>query len=289
MDSDSARVKSLWVGIGVRTRAESPRSRRRPPRPRARSPAAPAVLARPGPVGGVELVLFDMDDTVFDHAYSVRVGLAALRRVHPFLASPSLDALVARYQLLLDEVHPSVLAGRITHDEARLERMSRLSAWTGGAVDRAQAAEMSAAYRAAYQRGRRPVPGVVEVLARLGPVARLGIVSNNQRREQQDKLEALGMNDRFDFVLTSEEARVEKPDPRIYRMALRRGRAHAERSVMVGDSWAWDVVGARAAGLRAVWLNRSHLAVPEPLGVPVLRSFRPPPSAIRAILQSPPI
>jgi putative hydrolase of the HAD superfamily len=72
----------------------------------------------------------------------------------------------------------------------------------------------------------------------------------------------------------SEEAGVSKPDPRIFEMALERANARAGEAVMVGDSWANDVEGARAAGIRAVWFNRDGRLAPDP-AVPVLRSLAP--------------
>jgi putative hydrolase of the HAD superfamily len=56
---------------------------------------------------------------------------------------------------------------------------------------------------------------------------------------------------------------------------------------MVGDSWAADVAGARAAGVRAVWFNRHALPRPEPAkDVGELRSLEPVDDALRTIFGS---
>jgi putative hydrolase of the HAD superfamily len=48
---------------------------------------------------------------------------------------------------------------------------------------------------------------------------------------------------------------VEKPDPRIFRMALERMGIEPEDAVYVGDVYEIDVVGARAAGMRAYLID----------------------------------
>ena len=52
---------------------------------------------------------------------------------------------------------------------------------------------------------------------------------------------------------------VEKPDPRLFRIALDRAAARPESTIHVGDLYQVDVVGARAAGLRAVLLDETNL------------------------------
>ena len=53
----------------------------------------------------------------------------------------------------------------------------------------------------------------------------------------------------FDAVLDSHEWGVEKPDPRLFEVALRESGAAKERTVHVGDLYHVDVAGARRAGL----------------------------------------
>lgn len=80
---------------------------------------------------------------------------------------------------------------------------------------------------------------------------KLGVVSNSDGRVE-DALRVAGLRDCFDVVIDSAEAGVEKPDPRIFHLALGRlGVAPAE-ALHVGDVYDVDVVGARAAGIEAV-------------------------------------
>ena len=69
-------------------------------------------------------------------------------------------------------------------------------------------------------------------------------------------LRATGLDEQFDLVVNSSEERIAKPDPRIFRIALDRLGVHAEESVHVGDLYHFDVLGARAVGIRPVLIDR---------------------------------
>jgi HAD superfamily hydrolase (TIGR01509 family) len=65
----------------------------------------------------------------------------------------------------------------------------------------------------------------------------------------------LGFVDRLDFVIDSAEEGVEKPDPRIFEIALGRAGVAPEEAAYIGDLYSIDVLGARRVGLRAVLLD----------------------------------
>ncbi len=95
----------------------------------------------------------------------------------------------------------------------------------------------------------RPFPGLHEVLGELqGREYRLHVLSNNSSILPL-QLDLIGTSDYFDTVSWSEEMGVEKPDPRIFQMALERIGAAAEDTVYVGDSFEADVLGAEGAGI----------------------------------------
>lgn len=87
---------------------------------------------------------------------------------------------------------------------------------------------------------------------------KLTVVSNANGRLRLlfDRLE---LTPHVDCLLDSCEEGVEKPDPRLFEIALERSGAKAETTVHVGDIYQVDVVGARAAGIRAVLLDAAGL------------------------------
>jgi putative hydrolase of the HAD superfamily len=99
------------------------------------------------------------------------------------------------------------------------------------------------------------LPGVRESLVRFRRAGlRLAVVSNANGTVRA-LFERLGLLGSFDAVLDSTIEGVEKPDPRLFLLALARLGAEPAGALHVGDLYHVDVVGARAAGLRAVLLD----------------------------------
>jgi putative hydrolase of the HAD superfamily len=100
----------------------------------------------------------------------------------------------------------------------------------------------------------------------------VAIVSNSEGM-LEPLFAKLGILRHFDAVLDSGKLGVEKPDPRIFEAALARFGVPASRSLHLGDTYATDVLGARAAGLRTALIDPHghyegrHPDVPRVAGV----------------------
>ncbi|MGA8542284.1 MAG: HAD family hydrolase [Thermoplasmata archaeon] len=223
---------------------------------------------------GPKVVLFDMDDTLFDHSMTCRAALGRMRREHPFLRSRSVDDLTREYLRLLGANFAEVALGRRSKESARSERFVSLAFWCGHPIEDPAGSALSQQYRSLYQELRRPVSGAPEFLRRIEGRTQIAVVTNNTVAEQTEKLDFLGLQRAVHLLVTSEEVGVAKPDPGIFRAALERARAAPDQAVMVGDVWASDIVGARAAGIRSIWFNRFRLPRPEECSVPEFASFR---------------
>jgi HAD superfamily hydrolase (TIGR01549 family) len=101
-------------------------------------------------------------------------------------------------------------------------------------------------------------PGAVDALNRLRRACQLVVVSNSNGRVRRI-LRRTGLEPHVDLVLDSHEEGVEKPDPRIFDIALERSRADRSTTIHCGDIYHIDVAGARAAGLQAVLLDSANL------------------------------
>jgi putative hydrolase of the HAD superfamily len=77
----------------------------------------------------------------------------------------------------------------------------------------------------------------------------MAAVTNGVKFVQEKRSRKLRLDRFFDFVLTSEEAGVEKPDPHIFWMALERMKLKKEEVLYVGDDLSSDLKGARNTGI----------------------------------------
>jgi putative hydrolase of the HAD superfamily len=98
----------------------------------------------------------------------------------------------------------------------------------------------------------------------------VGVISNSNRHRARSR--PLGLARHLDFVIDSFEVGVEKPDMRIFELALERAGVEPHQAAYVGDLYSVDVRGARAAGLQGIlldpgghWGARDCPRVPGPL------------------------
>jgi len=85
------------------------------------------------------------------------------------------------------------------------------------------------------------------------------IVLSNANGTVRQRFERLGMSRWFSQIIDSGEEGIEKPDPRFFALGLERARAKRESTLHVGDLFFVDVLGARAAGIRSVLIDRGRL------------------------------
>jgi 2-haloalkanoic acid dehalogenase type II len=97
------------------------------------------------------------------------------------------------------------------------------------------------------------------ILAVLSSKYRVGLLTNADNYIIRQNILQNGF--KFDFVFTSEDAKANKPDRRIFELAQQKLCITPDRMVMVGDSLFDDISGALAQGMRCIWVNRDN----EPL------------------------
>lgn len=101
----------------------------------------------------------------------------------------------------------------------------------------------------------RLIPGAIELLEYLRPHYKMYILSNGFREVQSLKLENSGLAPYFERLILSEDAQVQKPHPGIFDYALRETGAVREESLMIGDSWDADILGAHDSAIDQIWFN----------------------------------
>ena len=100
---------------------------------------------------------------------------------------------------------------------------------------------------------------VLPALDRLRSLGLRLVVVSNVNGTLALLFDRLGLTNRIDLLVDSHREGVEKPDPRLFQRALQRAGAEAHSTVHLGDIFHVDVVGARAAGIRAVLLDAANL------------------------------
>ena len=181
-----------------------------------------------------------------------------------------------------DRHHTAWREGRVGLAEHRRARLREFLPLLGRPVGDDAALDVQftdgflAHYRAAW-RGYDDVEVAVAAVEASGlPVA---VLTNGTVVQQNAKVEVLGLTGRVGPVVTAEELGLAKPRPEAYLTVCRRLDVDPAAVLHVGDDHALDVLGARAAGLRAVHLDRTGT---DPAGEPArITSLRELPALLR--------
>ena len=216
---------------------------------------------------GVRAVLLDVDDTIVDTREAMVVaGTEAAGAIWPHRPGGDHRAMAQRYYDDPERWFPRYASGDVAFDAMRAGRLAEVASAFGLDVPDDAHRSFEDAYAPAFRGAQRlfpDVPALLDAAERLGlPVA---LLTNSSLAPTRVKLEALDLVERLDVVVTTDTLGFGKPDPRVYVEACRLVGVGPRSVVCVGDSLEWDVLGAEAAGLRAVWLDRAGRGTSEPV------------------------
>ena len=162
-----------------------------------------------------------------------------------------------------EEHYPRYLSGELTFEEHRAARIRSWATLTGTHVPPGAELEWFDVYRAGYEAGWTAFDDVAPCLTALSQTAKLGVITNGESVQQRGKLKALGLASAFAAVAASADIGIAKPDPRIFHHAADLLGVAPERCAYVGDKRDTDALGAIAAGMTGIWLNRAGLPAPD--------------------------
>jgi putative hydrolase of the HAD superfamily len=205
----------------------------------------------------VKAVVFDLDNTLFDHTGSATL---ALRSWVTDLGVLPTDALVAEWFVIEDRVYPRWLSGELTHQGQRRARLYEFLPLIGHPVPPTEAAqdEFFEGYLRHYRAHWIAYPDARPALeVARGNGWRIGVLTNGSTVQQNAKLQAIGLAELVDVVCTSESLGVSKPDPLAYQRVCDELGVEPGDALMLGDNLELDVLAARSAGLAARHLDRA--------------------------------
>ena len=214
------------------------------------------------------VILFDLDDTLFEHRRAVDEGI--VRHVHAlggvFADRETADA-VTLWHALEEEHYHTYLAGKLDYEGQRRARARDFAAAHGVELSDSDSGVWFDSFFEQYVARwalHSDALSCLDALTAAIPGIRFGIITNGDLAFQTRKMAALGLTDRFEHLITSGDLGIAKPDPRIFEAACETFGVPPSAAVYVGDRLATDAIGAAAAGLTGVWVDRIHAPVSVP-------------------------
>jgi putative hydrolase of the HAD superfamily len=203
-------------------------------------------------------VFIDLDDTLWDFHANARESLIEVfeqRKLEKYFDDfDHFFQIYAKRNLELWELYGK---GEISKDYLQLERFRHPLVQVG--VDNDVLAEqIGTQFLDILPTKTILMPYAIELLEYLSPKYPLTIVSNGFVEVQYRKLRATNLEHYFSHVVLSEAAGALKPDKRIFEYALSLNNGTPAETIMIGDSYEADIIGAANAGIDQIFLNLGH-------------------------------
>lgn len=141
-----------------------------------------------------------------------------------------------------------------------IEAASRIGAGQFRSVLRKLQIKEAAPYRSELEVLYPDAPKVLEALCRR---YELGIIAN-QSDGLRERLDGFGVLRYFTHIVSSFDVQVSKPDIRIFEYALNAANCPPESAFMIGDRLDNDIIPAKAAGMKTIWIKQGFGALRRP-------------------------
>ena len=201
-------------------------------------------------------LFFDLDRTLWDFEKNAKEALIEMYNhfelVNLGISSP--DIFIEKYKIHNEHLWSLYRVGKIDKDSLRSYRF-QLSLNDFKIDNHKLAADLGDMYVNSAPYKTHLFPFTHQVLKYLKTKYQLHIITNGFEEVQHVKLKQSKLDVYFDKVITSEQIGVKKPDSKIFNYALSSANAKLSESLMIGDDFPIDILGAKNIGMDQIYFN----------------------------------
>ncbi len=210
----------------------------------------------------MKCVIFDIDDTMYAYTKYNEIGMERLEAYVTEHFSVSAGEFRKSYERMREETEERLGVNNAAAHSRHIWIQNLLETWDAPLFP--HISEMYKSYWGTVLEVCRPEPGLLDCLTWLKERGiRIGVGSDMTTMMQYEKLKRLGAAPFIDFIVTSQEAGVEKPHADFMKRCLFKARASASQCLFIGDNFVKDVGGAVSCGMYGVWYNPAKKRQPD--------------------------
>ena len=200
-------------------------------------------------------LFFDLDHTLWDFESSARATLTELFETHGLRNHiESKELFIKEYQLINRQLWDLYHKNLVDKETLRLTRFA-LTLEKFEIFDLQLSLELADDYVKLSPYKGMLFPGVHDVLDVLMKKHKLHIITNGFSEVQHIKIKNSDLERYFEHIFISEEVGFVKPQPQIFNHAMHTANAKSSESIMIGDNYEVDILGAAAVGMHTVFFN----------------------------------
>lgn len=209
----------------------------------------------------IKHIFFDLDHTLWDFETNSDIAFETVFKKHQVKAD--LQKFLNYYRGINEDYWKLYREEKVTKEELRLGRLKDTFVKIKENFDIQLLENLSVDYIKVLPHHNQLFEGTHEILEHLYLNYKLHIITNGFNEVQYKKLENSGLTKYFEKIITSEDAGVKKPNRIIFDYALEITKAVSSESIMIGDNWEADIMGAKDAGFDVIFCNFNAQPVSE--------------------------
>lgn len=203
----------------------------------------------------IKFIFFDLDRTLWDFEKNSVVTFSDIfEKYNLSEIFPDFDTFIEKYKYHNENLWAKYRLGEIKKDELRNKRFL-LTLEEFGVSDEELAIKMGDDYINISPTKTELFPYTIEVLEYLHKKYTLAIITNGFKEVQYTKLKNCNLEKYFKKVVCSEDVGRQKPHPEIFHYSLSSLNARKQESLMIGDDYEVDILGANSFGFKSVFFN----------------------------------
>nr|UWI51801.1 YjjG family noncanonical pyrimidine nucleotidase [Clostridioides difficile] len=201
-----------------------------------------------------KFIFFDADDTLFDFKKSESYAFKKL--LSKFGLDFDFEKYIKIYRNISDKLWLDLEKNTITLDELKLLRFEIFANEMKLDVDPIILSKM---YLNLLGECTFLMPGTLDALSYLKGKYKIIIITNGISKVQNNRLKNSEIKEYIDGMIVSEEVKVSKPNPEIFKYAFEKFNCYDKTSaLMIGDSLTSDILGGINSGIDTCWLNTNN-------------------------------
>jgi putative hydrolase of the HAD superfamily len=204
-------------------------------------------------LNNIKHIFFDLDHTLWDFDKNSNLAFNAIFEKHKIVVE--INRFLEVYTPINNNYWKLYREDLVSKEDLRYGRLKDTFDGLKISVTDSQIDQLAIDYIDHLPNHNHLLEGTVEMLDYLEPVYDLHIITNGFKEVQHKKLYSSGILKYFKTITTSEDVGFKKPHRTIFETALKTASAKVEESIMIGDNFEADFLGAKDFGMQAILYN----------------------------------
>lgn len=204
-------------------------------------------------INGIKHVFFDLDHTLWD--FDKNSALAFDKILNKHKVNVNTEEFLSKYEPINLNYWKLYREEKIDKISLRYQRLKDTFDAINFSISDAIIDQLAIDYITYLTTFNHLFDGTIDILEQLKDNYQLHIITNGFEEAQQKKMDNANIARFFKTVTNSEKAGVKKPNPIIFNHALAVANAQSHESIMIGDNYEADVLGALNVGMEAILFN----------------------------------